>query len=77
MYENESKACKQVQTKAGEFANSFYNELMNFNLEEQNQILRELQIRTKEERMSKLSELNKEAKYIENSLNDLASNTVM
>lgn len=71
MYENELKACTPVQTRIGEFTNQFYGELMTFNLEEQNQILREMYGRTKEERMIKLSELKKEAEHLDYSLNDL------
>ena len=74
MYEEKMKACAPVQTEQDQFSNEVYNGLMNFGLEEQNQILRSLHFRTKEERSAKISALKKEAEYLDNSLIELTQN---
>ena len=72
MYENEKvKAASQSEDPKEEFAESLYNALAKFNLEEQNEILRYLHERTREERMQKISELKKQTEYFEVSLKEL------
>lgn len=72
MYENEKlKADSLAQDPREEFVEQVYNALSNFNLEEQNQVLRYLHERTREERMQKISELKKQTEYFEVSLKEL------
>jgi hypothetical protein len=68
MYEEKMKACEPVRTEQDQFTEEVYERLMSFNLEIQNEILRNLHGRTKEDRHLKLSELKKEAEYIDSSL---------
>lgn len=72
MYENEElRACKKVDSKVEKFTNTIYGELMNFNLDEQNGILKVLHQRTTDGRKNNLSELLERAQILELSLKEL------
>jgi len=72
MYEKQGEAYPQVQTEQEQLMDELYEKIMNFNLAQQNQILRILYERTREERECRLSELKKEAEELDASLKDLS-----
>lgn len=72
MYEKqELQACESTVDKAEDFTKTFYRELLNFNLSKQNEILRYLHEKTKEERAQRISELKNELEIFEVALKEL------